>query len=225
LIEKLNTLREKSLCTKLKVSALLVNRDGIIFGEGVNYSDDKKVCLNEISDSENVNKDNNAKIVHAEIACIESIQVTDDLSDKILYVSHSPCISCSKVIVESGIKQVAYLTPFKNFDGIRYLLDNDVKVEELKEDFYTNNKVKVTKDITILKKMDSDVIHKSGLITDTNTANTIEEICEVVASVQFKKGDKVLVQMQGSLWLDNEMKYFLVKNQDIFLHIKEDNAD
>ncbi len=225
MIEKLNTLREKSLCAKLKVSAILVNRDGIIFGEGVNYSDDIKVCLNEVSDSENVNKDNNAKIVHAEIACIESIQATDDLSDKILYVSHSPCIRCAERIVKEGVKQVAYLTPFKNFDGIRYLLDNDVKVEEIKEDFYTNNKVKVTKDITILKKIDADIIHDSGLVTDTNTANAIEEICEVVASAKFNKGDKVLVQMQSTLWLDSEMKYFLVKNQDIFLHIKEDDVD
>ncbi len=105
------------------------------------------------------------------------------------------------------------------------MLDNDVKVEEIKEDFYTNNKVKVTKDITILKKIDADIIHDSGLVTDTNTANAIEEICEVVASAKFNKGDKVLVQMQSTLWLDSEMKYFLVKNQDIFLHIKEDDVD
>ncbi len=223
MIERLNTLRKKSKCTKMKVAAFLVDKSGVLHAEGINYSNDAKICANE---NKRISKSDNDKIVHAEICCIDSLDKglsKEDIGDLAMGVSLSPCLNCAKKIVETGITELHFLTPFKNFDGIRYLLNNNVKVIRLKEDIYENEKTIVTEQYTILKKLDTDIEQENGLIVDTATANSVEEFCEVLTSKKFNKGDTVLVKMHGSLWLDSDMKYFLVDNKDITLRL--DNVD
>lgn len=45
-----------------------------------------------------------------------------------LYVTHSPCKNCAIKIVESGIVQVYFETPYRSNKGLVYLMDNKVKV-------------------------------------------------------------------------------------------------
>ncbi len=223
IINELNTLRSKSICSKLKVSAIVKDKNGDTIGEGINNSKDIKDCVNEIVNTENGSTSGD-NIIHAEPCCINSIKKGTDVSEAIFYCSHSPCIVCAEKIYNAGFKTVKYLTAFKNFSGIKYMMDHGITVTEISEDIYANGKIALTPDFTILKKIDTQVKNNSGLIVETNTANSVEEIVEVVASVKYKKGDTLLVQMQGALWLDNEMKYFLVKNEDILLEItKNDN--
>jgi len=216
IVKHLNELRQKSLCSKLKVSAFITNnKNGKIIGEGVNYSDDIKSCTNEIKDSTN---GKTSDIIHAEVACLNSVITKKDLGT--MYVSHSPCLSCAKAIVAAGVKKLVYITPFKSFAGINYLLNNNVSVDTIEDDIFGNDKVIMTSSYTILKKLDKDVQRDSGLIVDTSTANLVEEVCEVVASTIFDKGANLLIKMNATLWLDQRMKYFVIPNEDIQMEIK-----
>jgi deoxycytidylate deaminase len=45
-----------------------------------------------------------------------------------MYVTHSPCKQCSKLIAQSGIKTVYYNKKYKDKDGIKFLEENGVNV-------------------------------------------------------------------------------------------------
>lgn len=50
-----------------------------------------------------------------------------------IYVTLSPCSLCAKLIVQSGIKRVVYLTEYKDLGGIKFLKDCGVIVEKYGE--------------------------------------------------------------------------------------------
>lgn len=45
-----------------------------------------------------------------------------------IYITHRPCIICSKFIVQAGIKKVIYSIPYGNESDIKILKDNNVEV-------------------------------------------------------------------------------------------------
>lgn len=47
-----------------------------------------------------------------------------------MYITLSPCAICAKLIVQSGIKRVVYLNEYKNTNGIDFLKDCGIEVEQ-----------------------------------------------------------------------------------------------
>ena len=45
-----------------------------------------------------------------------------------IFVTHSPCIECAKLIYQSGISTVYYKTSYRNDDGINFLKKSKVEV-------------------------------------------------------------------------------------------------
>ena len=74
------------------------------------------------------------EVIHAEANVILFSAKYGIATDKcILYLTHSPCFECSKMIAQSGIKQVFYLEDYRLDDGIKFLRENKVKVEKIGE--------------------------------------------------------------------------------------------
>lgn len=48
-----------------------------------------------------------------------------------LYITHSPCKECAKLIAQSGIKEVVYSKEYRDTDGIDFLRDSNVNVRSL----------------------------------------------------------------------------------------------
>jgi deoxycytidylate deaminase len=46
------------------------------------------------------------------------LEVTTAVWVLILFVTHSPCLDCAKLIYQSGIKRVWYGAEYRNSDGI-----------------------------------------------------------------------------------------------------------
>ena len=60
---------------------------------------------------------------HAELnAVIAAFRREADISACTLYVTHSPCEECSKLIVQSGIKNVVFAKYYKKKDATYKLL-------------------------------------------------------------------------------------------------------
>jgi dCMP deaminase len=74
------------------------------------------------------------RAVHAEQNAI-SFCAKNGIStnEAVLYTTLSPCISCAKIIVQSGIKKVVYLNEYTSLDGIDYLNRSKVIVEKFKQ--------------------------------------------------------------------------------------------
>jgi dCMP deaminase len=48
-----------------------------------------------------------------------------------LYVTHSPCIDCAKLIHQSGINSVYYRNVYRTNDGVDFLEKCGVNVEKI----------------------------------------------------------------------------------------------
>jgi len=51
-----------------------------------------------------------------------------------LYVTASPCLECSKLIIQSGIRRVVYGEEYRLMDGVELLKRAGIEVEYLKNE-------------------------------------------------------------------------------------------
>ena len=71
-------------------------------------------------------------VLHAEANAITKIARSNNNADgATLYVTDSPCIECSKLIIQAGIKRVIYNRSYRLTDGIDLLRRAGIEVEQL----------------------------------------------------------------------------------------------
>ena len=114
---------ENSYCTRRKVGALIV-KDKMIISDGYNGTPSgfENVC-------ELDNGTTKPYVLHAEANAITKIAKSGNNSDgATLYVTASPCLECSKLIIQSGIRRVVYSENYRLTDGIDLLKRAGVEV-------------------------------------------------------------------------------------------------
>ena len=68
-------------------------------------------------------------MLHAEANAITKIARSGNNSDgATLYVTDSPCIECSKLIIQAGIKRVVYMREYRLTDGVDLLRRAGIEV-------------------------------------------------------------------------------------------------
>lgn len=135
----------RSTCTRLSVGATIV-RDKRIIAGGYNGSisgDDH--CIDKgcyVIDNHCV------RTVHAEVnALLQCAKYGTPTNGADLYVTHFPCLPCTKSIIQSGIKNLYYATDYKNNAYAIELLEQagvnvvHVPFDERKIDFLSNEKI------------------------------------------------------------------------------------
>lgn len=74
------------------------------------------------------------EVLHAETNAIAKLARSSDSGlDADLFVTHSPCLDCAKLIFQSGIRRVFYGQAYRNDEGIEFLKKSNVTVEKLDE--------------------------------------------------------------------------------------------
>ncbi len=114
---------ENSYCVRRKVGALVV-KDKMIISDGYNGTPSgfENVC----EDDKNVTK---PYVLHAEANAITKLARSSNNSDgSTLYVTAAPCIECSKLIIQSGIKRVVYGEKYRLEEGIELLRKANIEV-------------------------------------------------------------------------------------------------
>ena len=62
------------------------------------------------------------EVLHAEMnAIVKAARIGYSVGGSTLYLTLSPCIDCSKIILQSGINRVVYLESYRNLDGVNFL--------------------------------------------------------------------------------------------------------
>lgn len=117
---------ENSYCRRRQVGALIV-KDKMIISDGYNGTP---------SGFENVCEDEHGVthpyVLHAEANAITKIARSNNNADgATLYVTDSPCIECSKLIIQAGIKRVIYNRSYRLTDGLDLLRRAGIEVEQL----------------------------------------------------------------------------------------------
>ncbi|MBR1733436.1 MAG: cytidine deaminase, partial [Alloprevotella sp.] len=87
---------------------------------------------------ENVCEDENGVtkpyVLHAEANAITKVAKSGNSSaGATLYVTASPCVECSKLIIQSGITRVVYRDEYRLTDGVDLLRRAGIEVEQLSE--------------------------------------------------------------------------------------------
>lgn len=107
---------ENSYCQRRKVGAIIV-KDSMIISDGFNGTPSgfENVC----EDDSGITK---PYVLHAEANAITKVARSNNSSDgATLYITASPCMECSKLIIQAGIKRVVYNELYRISDGIDLL--------------------------------------------------------------------------------------------------------
>ena len=120
---------QNSYCKRRKVGALIV-KGKMIISDGYNGTP---------SGFENICEDENNKtkpyVLHAEANAITKVAKSNNSSDgATLYVTSSPCMECSKLIIQAGIKRVVFTESYRLEDGINLLRRANIEVEQVESD-------------------------------------------------------------------------------------------
>lgn len=115
---------KESYCKRLQVGALIV-KDGNIISFGYNGTP---------SGLPNVCEENNVTlptVLHAESNAItKACKSPISTEGATIYMTHSCCVECAKLIVQSGIKKVYYLEDYRDRKGIELLRTCDIEVSK-----------------------------------------------------------------------------------------------
>ena len=116
---------ENSYCERRKVGALIV-KDKMIISDGYNGTPAgfENVC----------EEDDHTKpyVLHAEANAITKVARSNNSSDgATLYITTSPCMECSKLIIQAGITRVVFGEYYRMHDGVDLLCRAGIEVIHL----------------------------------------------------------------------------------------------
>ncbi len=144
-----------STARRLKVGALVVKDDRII---SIGYNGMPKGWDNNCENVEYMNSDaggwsdpdeidkqwpeadstgryrlkTKPEVLHAETNAIAKLARSNESGfDADLFVTHSPCLDCAKLIYQAGIRKVYYSVNYRDDSGINFLKASGVEVEQL----------------------------------------------------------------------------------------------
>jgi dCMP deaminase len=125
---------ENSYCVRRKVGAIIV-KDAMIISDGFNGTPSgfENVC----EDESGVTK---PYVLHAEANAITKVARSNNSSQgATLYVTASPCLECSKLIIQAGIKRVVFNELYRINDGIELLQRAGIETIHLADISPTDN--------------------------------------------------------------------------------------
>ena len=114
---------KNSYCKRLQVGALIV-KDKMIISDGYNGTPSgfENICEDESGATK-------PYVLHAEANAITKVAKSGNSSEgATLYVTASPCLECSKLIIQSGIRRVVYRDEYRLTDGIDLLRRAGIEV-------------------------------------------------------------------------------------------------
>ena len=123
------TWAELSHCSRKKVGAIIVKDDAII-SDGYNGTPSgfDNCCENDLGET-------HWYVLHAEAnAILKVAKSTNNCSGATLYLTHSPCKDCSKLILQSGIKRLVFRDKYRDTAGIDFLVAAGLEVEHIQID-------------------------------------------------------------------------------------------
>lgn len=128
----------RSTCLRRQVGAVVV-RDKRILSTGYNGAPtglahcDQAGCIREQLKVPSGERHEMCRAIHAEQnAIIQAATFGVSLAGATIYVTHHPCVLCSKMIINSGIRQVVYLEGYPDRLSAQMLKESGMKATRAK---------------------------------------------------------------------------------------------
>lgn len=111
----------RSTCSRLSVGATIVKDKRIVSG---GYNGSIKGDEHCIDVGCKVVEGHCARTIHAEInAILQCSRFGVGTEGATIYVTHFPCLNCTKSIIQAGIKEICYANDYRNNEYARELLE------------------------------------------------------------------------------------------------------
>ena len=128
------TFAECSTAKRLHVGAIVVKDDRII---SIGYNGMPSGWDNDCEDIK-INNDGQyelktkPEVLHAETNAIAKLAKSNESGlGATMFITHSPCMDCAKLVYQSGINTVYYRNSYRNEDGIQFLEKAGVTIEKI----------------------------------------------------------------------------------------------
>lgn len=131
---------ERSYDPRLRVGAIIVSDDNtrlLSLGYNGNYRGGPNIV-----DSDEPGQ---SGLIHAETNALIKCDYNFNRK-KIMYLTHSPCIACAKLIVNADISSVVYDEEYRDVTGLQILRNSGVEVNRLSDLILTEEKLRNEKD-------------------------------------------------------------------------------
>jgi len=124
------TFAELSSAQRLHVGAIIVKNDRIIsIGYNGMPAGWSNICEDVAEDGTLTTK---PEVLHAESNAIAKLARSNDSGEGAdIFVTHSPCLECAKLIYQSGIKNVYYAKNYRDETGLLFLQKSNINVEQV----------------------------------------------------------------------------------------------
>lgn len=121
----------RSTCPRASVGAIIV-KDNQLIASGYNGSTSGDVHCCDVGCKLDPKGKHCIRTVHAEMNAIcQCARLTTSCVGATIYVTHFPCLLCSKLIIQAGISKVVYNIPYKIDPYAKeLLLQAGVKVQQ-----------------------------------------------------------------------------------------------
>jgi dCMP deaminase len=121
-----------SYAKRLNVGAVIVKDDRIIAygynGTPAGWENECETCTH-VDDVGNPTLVTKPEVLHAESNAIAKLaRSTESGNEATLFVTHSPCLECAKLIYQSGIKEVYFGKQYRSSDGLDFLKASKISV-------------------------------------------------------------------------------------------------
>ena len=179
----------RSTCMRRKVGAVIV-KDNRILSTGYNGApsgipnciDNCNRCYRSAHNIPSGQMLDMCYAVHAEQnAIMNALKTGEDLKGAVIYINTYPCVTCFKLIVQSGIREVYYIDEYENEFTKHMAKEAGVHLVQL-----------------------DGSIYRTPVGTSTKTANDLDAIDPLVAQIyKFKPGTKEFVENRHRIFEQN----------------------
>lgn len=118
---------ERSYDPRLKVGAIIVSDDNTRL-LSLGYNGNYRGGPNEPESSE----PGQSGMIHAEVNALIKCDYNFNRK-KIMYLTHSPCVACAKLIVNADISRVIFDIDYRDLTGLHILTNSGITVNRLND--------------------------------------------------------------------------------------------
>ena len=129
---------ERSTCNRAKVGAVIVREKNILASgyngapAGLPHCTEVGCLIYQSKTPTGENEENCYRTIHAEINAIaQAAKNGVGIRDADIYVTHTPCIHCLKVLINTGIKRIFYEKEYKLSTVSELLASTDVTLQKV----------------------------------------------------------------------------------------------
>jgi dCMP deaminase len=117
-----------SKAKRAKVGACLVTKNSVVLG---GYNGSAQGLDNTCEDMVNCELVTRVSTLHAETnAVLKAAREGVSCLDSTMYVSLSPCLQCSAMLINAGLKRLVYLEEYRDQSGVELLKSAGVTVDK-----------------------------------------------------------------------------------------------